>query len=306
MDQLSNTLDGVYNPPGTGQGVTIYILDTGVNINHAEFQGRAHRVTAWKNQEPCTDTPHGSWVASIAGGHVYGVAKGVTIADMKLPNGTSCVFTTGDGAMALNWLLHNAAPPYVIVMSWKTPFSPLLNSLCTLLKLDGAIIAVAADNDGSGTGSCENSPSSSGACLVVAAMDSTETRPSWSNFGECVDIFAPGVGIIGAGLTSSTALVQGDGTSASAPNVGAEAAILMELYPLLNSTMIYLAVLASAEPDIVQDARTTPNLLANLANPTNPTDLQTPTPSPPSAPPPTHSPATPTPQAANAQRKIVF
>jgi hypothetical protein len=268
-----------------------------------EFQGRAHRVTGWKNQAPCIDTPHGSWVASIVAGHVYGAAKGAFIADMKLPNGTSCVFTTGDGAAALSYLLHNIDPPYVVVMSWKTPFSPILNNLCVLLKAAGAVLVVAADNDGSGTGACENSPSGSGACLVVAAMDSTETRPSWSNFNGCVDIFAPGVGIVGAGLTSTTALVEGDGTSASAPGGAAVAAILMELFPSLNSSLIYEAVLQSAEPDIVQNALTTPNLLANLADPSDP--LSIPSPSPPPSPSPSRSPA-PSPPVGSAQQNKVF
>ena len=303
MDQLSNTLNNVYNPPGTGQGITVYILDTGVLLNHSEFQGRAHRVTGWKNQEPCTSTPHGSWVASIVAGHVYGVAKQALIADMKLPNGTNCAFTTGDGASALNYLLHNAVAPFVVVMSWKTPSSPVIDNLCRLLKVAGAVLAVAADNDGSGTGSCQNSPSESEACLVAAAMDSTETRASWSNYGDCVNIFAPGVGIVGAGLSSTTALVQGDGTSASAPNVAGAAAILMHLYPSLNSSMIYLSVLQSAELNIVQDARTTPNLLANLAHPVDPTAFQSP--APPDPPTPTPTPAS-SPKASLGYRTKVF
>lgn len=251
IDQLSNTLNNIYNPPNTADNIDIYVLDTGVNLAHQEFDGRATRVTAFKDEDPCLSTAHGSWVASIAAGAFYGVAKDANIKDMKLPNGDSCDFYTSDAAAALNYLLLNVDVPFVVVMSWSAPNTPALNAILQDLNTKGAVLINAAGNDGDSSLACLRSPGSSGVTYSVGSVGRTLVRSSFSNYGTCIDGFAPGEEIIGAGLASSTQLVQGDGTSASCPMEGGRAAVLMKQFSLTNPTSVYNALITYSQKDVV-------------------------------------------------------
>lgn len=259
LDRIDKLRNGQYSPAGDGAGVDVYVFDTGVKIEHLEFEGRASRFVAWKNEEPCVETAHGTWVASIVAGRVYGVAKQARIIDVKLPQGASCAFYAADAIQALSQLLHSGTPPYVVVMSWSTANTLAINYLCAQLKASGAILVAAAGNERSSLNPCSHSPASSGACLVVASIGQTDARSPWSNYGACVTMFAPGEAIIGAGLSGITALVVGDGTSASAPAVGGAAAIYLALG--YNATE---AILQQAERNAISDAHNTPNLLLNV------------------------------------------
>jgi len=265
-------LSGVYAPPAHGSGVSIYILDTGIYPDHREFGGRVRRVTDWKNEAPCFGETHGTWVASIAGGSTLGVAQNASLWDMKLPNGDNCAFYVCDAARALSWLLHHLPPaPFLVVMSWKTNGSPSLVQLCDLLHAQGAVLFAAAGNSGSVLEPCQMSPSNAGAStLSVGAVNDLDARASWSNYGPCVDIYAAGVSIIGAGTASTTALVVGDGTSAAAPGAAGVAAVLCELYKLTTPAAIEAALFEHSLQNVVTGTNVLPNFLVSLASPPPP------------------------------------
>lgn len=309
IDQLSATLNGIYNPPNNAPNVDMYILDTGVNLPHIEFGGRASRVTAFKDEAPCTSTAHGTWVASIAAGGFYGVARQANIYDMKLPTGSSCDFYTSDAAAALNYLLLNVDTPFIVVMSWSAPNTPALNAILQDLNTKGAILINAAGNEGSGSFPCSRSPGSSGVTYPVASVDQSLSRSSFSNFGSCVKSFAPGKEIVGAGLGSTTQLVQGDGTSASCPMEAGRAAVLMTQLGLTTPTAVYNALNTYSQKNVVTNAGSgSPNRFCNFKgsgsspspSPATPTPTRaSPRPSPASAP-------TPSPPAGAASKFNVF
>lgn len=297
IDQLSSSLNGVYSPPSDALNIPIYVLDTGINIAHEEFGGRASRVTAFKDEVPCTSTAHGSWVASIAAGTYYGVAKKAKLYDMKLPSGSSCDFFTSDAAAALNYLLLYVPAPFVVVMSWSAPNTPALNAILQDLNTKGAILVNAAGNEGSGSFPCSRSPGSSGVTYSVASVgQSPLDRSSFSNFGNCVDSFAPGEGIVGAGLSSSTALVEGDGTSASCPMEAGRAAVLMKHLSISSPNDVYNALNAYSQKSVVINAGSgSPNRFCNFKGNTAPSPAPTPTTTSrsPATPPPGPTPAPP-------------
>lgn len=307
IDQLSNTLNGVYNPPGTGLNIPIYILDTGVNINHEEFGGRAHRVTAFKNEVPCTSTAHGTWVASIAAGEFYGVAKDAEIYDMKLPTGSACDFFTSDAAAALNYLLLNVDAPFIVVMSWSAPTTPAINAILQDLNVKGAVLINAAGNEGSGSLPCSRTPGSSGVTYAVGSVGVPSIqRSSFSNYGGCIDSFAPGENIVGAGIASNSGLVEGDGTSAACPMEAGRAAVLMKYLSLTTPGQTYSALNAYSQKSVVVNSGTgSPNRFCNFKG-----TAGSPSPSPATTPSTTRSPSTtsqtPSPPANFASSFNVF
>lgn len=306
IDQLSNTLNDVYNPPGRGLNIPVYVLDTGVNIGHEEFGGRASRVTGFKNEAPCSSTAHGSWVASIVAGSFYGVANQAKIYDMKLPTGSSCDFFTSDAAAALNYLLLNVDAPFIVVMSWSAPNTPAMNAILQDLNVKGAILINAAGNEGSGSLPCTRSPGSSGVTFSVGSVGVPGmARSSFSNYGGCIDSFAPGENIVGAGLSSSSSLVEGDGTSAACPMEAGRAAVLMAQLSLTTPNAVYSALNAYSQKNAVVNPGTgSPNRFCNFKGSVAPSPAPKPAPTTSTRSPATTTPATraPTPPANFASR----
>lgn len=281
LDQLSNTPNGQYSPPATGLNVKVYVLDTGVYIQNVEFEGRAFRVTDFKNEAPCTSIAHGSWVAGSVAGKIYGVAKKALIYDMKLPNGDSCTFYTSDAAAALLHLLNYVDPPFIVVMSWSAPQTSAIDYLLNQLAVKGAVLINAAGNEGSSTRPCTTSPGSSGVTYAVGSVGYSMARSSFSNYGNCIDGFALGEDIIAAGMSSTTSLVQGDGTSISAPQMAGVAAVLMQKYSLTTNTAVYSALTTYNQKNVVVNPGSgSPNLFSNFKG-----NAPTPTPANPVAPP---------------------
>ena len=271
LDEADYPLDGAYQPIGTGAGIRIYVLDTGVNGNHNDFGGRVERE--FKLETPCTSDAtarhHGSWVASIAAGDTLGVARRATINDVKLPNGASCTFTICDVLQAMIWLLGRE-PPFVVTMSFNTVngHSECIDSLVADLRAHGAFLVAAAGNSNDQNGACGISPARSSSALTVAAIRTTDTddvRSSFSNYGLCIWGFAPGSDINGASATSDSGTVNFDGTSASVPHVAGMAAQLMTRFSLTTPDEIDIALAERAVLNKVTNALGTPNRLVNLA-----------------------------------------
>jgi subtilisin family serine protease len=206
----------------------------------------------------------------------------------------------------IDWMIanHQAGVPAVANMSLGGGFSAALNAQVAAATADGITMVVAAGN--SGADACGASPASEPAAITVGATDSSDTRASFSNYGSCVDVFAPGVAVLSSWLDSTTATASLSGTSMASPHVAGVAAVLLsEGYTNANVTN---AITSSATPGIVNDAAGSPNLLVSLANPVgNVTPVTPPATTPAPAPAPAPAPGTtPAPTASLSHLHVSF
>jgi subtilisin family serine protease len=266
LDQRQYPLDGQYVPLNGAFNIPVYIVDTGVNLQHSEFEGRASRV--YGSGPLCDD--HGSWVASIVAGKTYGVAKDAKIYDVKLTSTASCEISLFAAVKALEWLAGQPAP-LIATLSWNTvdTTSYCLVEMTRILESKGALLVSAAGNSGKRNGACQVSPANSPFTLTVAASEidtvkKTDLRASFSNYGQCIWGFAPGTNIKGASAVGS-GVVSLSGTSASAPHVAGLAAQLVFQNQSMSPEQLVLELNARAVLNSVGDNRGTPNRLLNLA-----------------------------------------
>ena len=226
IDQVDLPLSGTYSFNSTGTGVTAYIIDTGILTTHNEFGSRASWGTN-ASGGPNTDcNGHGTHVAGTVGGATYGVAKDVSLVAVKVLNCAGSGSTTSV-VTGVNWVAtdHVGNAPAVANMSLGGGASPSIDTAVGNAIGDGVVFAVAAGN--SNANACNYSPARVGAAITVGATTSTDARASYSNFGSCLDIFAPGSGITSAWKGSNTATKTISGTSMATPHVtGAVARIL--------------------------------------------------------------------------------
>ncbi len=229
IDQRSLPLSGTYTAPSAA-GVTAYVLDSGIRIGHREFAGRAAHgwdfVDNDANADDCNG--HGTHVAGTIGGRTYGVA-----ADVKLV-GVRVLDCKGKGAYSaiikgVDWVTARATRPAVANMSLGGTTSRTLNDAVHRSIAKGVTYVVAAGNDS--RDACRQSPASAAAAITVGATDNTDTRGSFSNFGSCLDIFAPGVRITSASQSSNTATKTMSGTSMASPHVAGAAALVLAGHP---------------------------------------------------------------------------
>ncbi len=250
-------LSGRYTTTATGRGVTAYVIDTGVDVTHPDFGGRAavaHDVLGGTGED-CNG--HGTHVAGTVGGTTHGVAKAV---ELRAVRALDCAGSgTVSGVLAaLDWVRANAARPAVSTMSLSGPRSATLDAATADLAGSGVFVAVAAGN--ANRPACEVSPASTAAALVAAASDSSDTRANFSNYGSCVDLYAPGVDIASTWLLGSTA--RQSGTSMAAPHAAGVAALYKSRYGDAASATIHNWLVAKASPKVVRgNPPQTPNLL---------------------------------------------
>ena len=220
IDQRSGTLDRRYTYTATGLGVTAYVLDTGIATGHAQFGGRARNVydAFRRNGEDCNG--HGTHVAGTIGASTYGLAKRVQLRGLRVLGCDGSGSTSGIIG-AVDWLRRNAVRPAVANMSLGGGYSSTLNSAVQNLNGSGVFVSLAAGN--SNRNACDTSPASAPGTLAVAASTSTGTRASFSNYGSCVDVYAPGVSVTSTWLNGGTRTISG--TSMAAPHAAGVAAL---------------------------------------------------------------------------------
>lgn len=277
IDERDLPLSGTYTYSGTGSGVSIYILDTGVRFTHTEFGGRAKLGYDAFGGSGNDCNGHGTHVAGTAAGTKYGVAKQATIYSVRV---LGC-----DGSAALSsiiagidWVTAHHHSPAVANMSLGSGIAPLLDSTVKKSVNSGVVYTVAAGN--SGTDACGMSPQRVSSVITVGATDRSDTRPSWSNYGSCVDLFAPGVYINGADYFSDVSTSYMNGTSMAAPFVAGVAALYLQQHPSASPSQVQQAIVSNATSGRLTNLSGSPNLLvysAFLNTSTTTTGTSTPT-----------------------------
>ncbi|MFD0557771.1 subtilisin family serine protease [Stackebrandtia endophytica] len=263
LDQDSLPLDQSYTyPDSAGEGVTAYIIDTGADLDHPEFEGRmtSGRDTVDNDDDAEDCQGHGTHVAGTIGGAEYGVAKNVDMVAVRVLdcNGSGSY----DGVIAgIEWVTANAQKPAVANMSLGGGFSQAINDAVAASVDSGVTYAVAAGNENSDA--CSGSPSSTPEALTVGATDNTDARASFSNYGTCVDIFAPGVDITAAWLDGGENTISG--TSMASPHVAGVAALHLGENPDATPADVSAALVDNAVDGAVTNPGTgSPNKLLNI------------------------------------------
>ncbi len=302
-DQRDLPLDGIYNYANTGAGVNAYIIDTGMRATHVEFSGRVgDGYTAINDGQGWNDCHgHGTHVAGTVGGATYGIAKGVTLHAVRVLDCTGSGTVSGVVA-GVDWVTANAVRPAVANMSLGGGASSALDTAVRNSIASGIVYGIAAGN--SGADACNSSPARTAEALTVGASGSTDMRASWSNYGACLDLFAPGVSIKSSYYSSDTATASMSGTSMAAPHVTGAAALYLAANPAATVAEVAQALTANATAGKISDPGTdSPNLLLYMAfigGYGAPAPTATPTVLPTDTPAPTATPtATPTPLPTN-------
>ncbi|GAB0493615.1 hypothetical protein MMPV_004900 [Pyropia vietnamensis] len=242
IDQRALPLDGAYTAGDAGGGVTIYVLDSGIREDHAEFASGAARsrvitglnaVAGWEPPVDCTG--HGTHVAGIIGGTHFGVATRSTLVAVKVLDCRNKGYVSRVNA-ALQWVLDDVAAwnrtPAVVSMSLSTPVSASLNAAVRAVMAAGIPVVAAAGNYNGD--SCAYSPASEEGAITVAATSRADGRPRFSNYGGCIDVYGPGQDILSAWHTGVYAAANASGTSAAAPHVTGTVAALLGVNPTLR------------------------------------------------------------------------
>lgn len=255
IDQRALPLNGTYTYSATGAGVTAYIIDTGIRRTHAEFGGRAvHGYDAVLGLTSDDCNGHGTHVAGTVGGSTYGVAKGVRLVAVRV---LGC-----DGSGLNSWVIagidwvtgnHAAGQPAVANMSLGGGASAALDSAVRNSIADGVSYALAAGNESEDA--CTGSPARVSEAMTIGATDRQDRRASFSDFGSCVDWFAPGVSITSAWWLSNTSTNTISGTSMASPHTAGVAALYLQGQPTASPASVRAALFANTTKDIVADAQ---------------------------------------------------
>ncbi|MFU8861744.1 MAG: S8 family serine peptidase [Cyclonatronaceae bacterium] len=284
IDQREPLLDRAYAYTATGAGVNAYIIDSGIRYTHEEFGGRATLGYDFVLEENPDNTDlsqgpgddcmgHGTLVAGTVGGRTYGVAKGTNLISVRV---FGCTGTSPWSRVlaAVDWVTANAELPAVANMSLGGPVHPEWNLMRFAIQnanAAGINHVVAANN--SNEDACNSEPARTPEAITVGASNIGDARASFSNYGDCVDLYAPGVHVMSAWINDDwsgdgTNRRQASGTSMAAPHVAGVVALYLEANPTASPADVHSTILANTTPDAVTDVPSgTDRLLYSLWSP---------------------------------------
>ncbi|MBB5868689.1 subtilisin family serine protease [Allocatelliglobosispora scoriae] len=263
IDERSLPLDNKYHYANTAPGVRAYIIDTGIRYTHVEFGGRAVPGFDAFGGTGADCNGHGTHVAGTVGGKTVGVAKQVKLISVRVLNcagsGTAAGVIAGVNWVTLQQIL-SPAPPSVANMSLGGSAFPPLDTAVTNSITANVHYSVAAGN--SNLNACGFSPARVPRATTVGATTNTDARATFSNFGPCLDLFAPGQGIYSAYGTADNAYATLSGTSMASPHAAGVAALWRWRFPADNADQTALALVNNATPNVVINPGVgSPNLL---------------------------------------------
>jgi len=261
IDQRNLPLSGTYTYNFNGAGVHAYIIDTGIRATHQQFGGRVSGgFTAINDGNGTNDcNGHGTHVSGTVGSATYGVAKGVSLHPVRVLDCTGSGSTSGVIA-GVNWVTQNRVLPAVANMSLGGGVSTALDSAVANSIASGVTYAIAAGN--SNANACNSSPARVATALTVGSTTTTDARSSFSNFGTCVDVFAPGSSITSTWNTSDTATNTISGTSMATPHVAGVAALYLSQFGSQSAATVAAAIVGNATTGVVGNPGTgSPNRL---------------------------------------------
>jgi subtilisin family serine protease len=253
-------LDTSYNYNATGAGVSVYIIDTGVLTTHPDFGGRViDAFDAFHDGTPISEcNGHGTHVAGTAGSSTFGVAKNVTIYSVKV---FPCwgASTSSDVISGVDWVTRHGVHPGVANMSLGGTFSLALEDAVRSSINSGITYVVAAGNWGQNA--CNYSPAHLPEAITVGATDQRDYRDPATNYGPCIDVFAPGTAITSTGNQAEYPTRIMSGTSTASPHVAGAAALYLESHPSASPAEVQNYLVQQATPGAVTEAGTgSPNL----------------------------------------------
>ncbi|MFF5214962.1 S8 family peptidase [Micromonospora sp. NPDC000442] len=264
IDQRNRPLSTTYTYPNTASNVRAYIIDTGIRTSHNQFGGRATWGTNTVDSNNTDCNGHGTHVAGTVGGSTHGVAKGVRLVAVKVLN-CSGGGTTTSVVNGVNWVTANAVKPAVANMSLGGGASTTIDNAVRNSIASGVSYAVAAGN--SNANACNYSPARTSTAITVGSTTSTDARSSFSNYGSCVHIFAPGSSITSTWHTSNTATNTISGTSMASPHVAGAAALVLGANPSYSPAQVKSYLVNNATTGVVTSPGSgSPNRLLFVVN----------------------------------------
>lgn len=257
IDQRTLPLDNSYTYSSTGRGVTAYVIDTGINVSHPDFGGRAAVAFDALGGNGLDCNGQGTHVSGIVGSATYGVAKQVQLRSVRV------VDCNGAGSFAgviagVNWVQANSPGPSVALMALGGARSASVDAAVNSLAASGVFVAVSGGS--SSSDACNFSPQGASGAFAVIRSTQTDTSPASNNFGPCVKLHAPGTSITSTWLGTGTATLSG--TAMAAAHVAGVAAMFKQAVndvpnPVVNAFLLGVAtsgVLTGVPPQ-------SPNLL---------------------------------------------